>query len=92
MRSCERSASVAECGGYHIFVNTNPRDEEASFATGVCVAEFFRGDLSGSFNYTLPTVLAGGSEATGTLTWTLLVDGVEAASGEGMPEQRPWLP
>ncbi len=67
------------------FVNTNPRDEEAPLRPEFVSQNFSGGDLSGSFNYTLPTVLAGGDEATGTLTWTLLVDGVEAASGEGMP-------
>ena len=76
---------LPNCETIAFFINTDPGDPEVPLRPQYVSKNFSGGSLTGSFNYTLPTMLASGDEATGTLTWTLLVDGEEAATGEGAP-------
>lgn len=48
-------------------------------------ATFAGTEMSGTFSFTLPSATIGGEAITGVLSYTVLVDGVQHAAGEGQP-------
>ena len=69
-------------------ITTDPGDMEAPLRPEYVGMNFPDGALDGSFTYILPTTLAGGNEAAGTLDWTLCANGETIATGSGDPGQQ----
>lgn len=65
------------------FVTTDAGDMEAPVRPEYDSMSFPEGSLTGTFTFTLPTMLAGGGEAPSSLGWIVKSDGAEIARGDG---------
>jgi hypothetical protein len=66
-------------------ISTDAGDMKAPSRPEYKGIDFKDGALEGTVSFILPNTLAGGEEATGTLTWKLLADSEQLATGEGKP-------
>lgn len=64
-----------------MYVNVLVEDKAPASVTDLSVS-FTDGELTGYVNFTAPTMTADSTEATGEITYTILIDGVEAATGD----------
>lgn len=65
-----------------IYVPAPPAEDDAPAAVTGANASFEGGSLSGSIDFTAPTTLYDGTSASGQLTYTILCNGNEVASGD----------
>lgn len=64
-----------------LYVPTPPAEDDAPAAVAGAEAAFEGGSLSGYVSFTAPSTLYDGTEASGQLSYTVLCNGIEAASG-----------
>ena len=65
-----------------LYVPTPPAEDDAPAEVTDVVATFDGGSLSGSLQFKAPTTLYDGTPASGPLTYTVLLDGIEQVTGE----------